>query len=86
MEASKIIKDVLSNTETNLTNSVFQQLGKFTIEFSNKFLGESSRLKQCIDGINEQELLLEKTVKIIKKFPDMIAIQNAHEHYQGTES
>jgi hypothetical protein len=48
LEASKIIRKVLTNTDTGLTNVIIQLLGKFSIDFNNQFSNEFSKFEQCL--------------------------------------
>jgi hypothetical protein len=62
LEAAKIIRETLAHKDNSLTATVVPQWSKFTLEFSNWSLGHVSKLKECIKGINDQEIILYESM------------------------
>jgi hypothetical protein len=53
LEAAKLIRKALSNTDAGLPNIIIQLLGKFSIEFNNQFSNEFSKFEQRLNKIKE---------------------------------
>jgi hypothetical protein len=70
-----MIKVSLAHTDNSVTATLVQQWSKFSIDFSNKFLGDVPKLNECIKRINEQKLILTESIRAINKLHDIIAIQ-----------